>query len=299
MRWPAQPTPPPTGPGTATGLQQHGGLQSDDSCQVPVMTLLRQPPKHGRTALLRVVALACLSLGLVAPAMAQRQSNFTVGERALLPPFCEESMGFRSGSDVGQMGPNAPYWFGLMGKSFVTMHHYCYGLIKERRALAPGQTLFNRNALLEQAVNEYQYVIDNALANFVLLPDVFVQRGDMQALLKRYLDAIESYREARERKPDYWRAYSRWATALVALNNPKSALTVLEDGIRAVPSDPKLRAQYKALGGDPNKFPITPPKPAAAPEAAAAASAPAPAATASAPAPAPANPPPAASAPNN
>ena len=252
------------------------------------MTLLHQSLKFGQAILLRVVVLACLGVGFAAPALAQRQSNFTVGERALLPPFCEETMGFRHGSESGQMGANAPYWFGLMGKSFVTMHHYCYGLIKQRRALAPGQTTFNRNALLEQAVNEFQYVIDNSLVNFILLPDVFVQRGDVQALLKRYLEAIESYQEAKARKPDYWRAYSRWAAALVSLNNRKSALAVLEDGMRAVPADPKLRAQYKALGGDPDKFPSTPPTPAAAPETAAAASATAPASPASA-----------ASAPNN
>jgi hypothetical protein len=234
---------------------------------------------------------------MAASATADRQSDFTVGERALLPPFCEETMGFRPGTDVGQMGPNAPYWFGVMGKSFVTMHHYCYALVKQQRALAPGQSAFNREALLSQAINEYQYVIDNALPNFVLLPDVFVQRGDVQALLKRYVDAIESYRSSRQRKPDYWRSYSREAAVLVGMNNGKAALAILEEGIRAVPADPRLRAQYKQLGGDPNKFPmptaiaagagaVTPlaePADKSSPAAGASAPAPAPAASASKP----------------
>lgn len=224
-------------------------------------------------AVLRGCALAFLSLCVLAPATAGKPENMTAGEVSLLPEFCPDTMGFRPGADVGSMGPRAGYWFGLMGKSFVTMHHYCYAFIKEHRALAPGQTPVGRLGLLEGAISEYQYVIDFSAGDFVMLPDVYVRMGDTQALLKRYFKAMDSYAEAKRRKPDYWRPYSRWAEALATLNDRKSALAILEDGMRAVPADPTLRAQYKRLGGDPIKFTSSLPRPVAPPEAAAAASA--------------------------
>jgi tetratricopeptide (TPR) repeat protein len=210
------------------------------------------------TRYLRGLWAACLCAGFVTTSHAQRLENISSGERALLPPFCEETMGFKQGADGGTLGPNSGYWISLMGRSFRTMHHYCNGLVKERRAFAPGQKPADRTYLLGSAIDEFNYVINNSDPSFIMLPEVLTKRADIQVILARYAEAIESYRAAIASKRDYWRAYSRWAATLDQMNSRKSALGILEEGIRAIPADTRLRAQYKQLGGDLAKLPAAP-----------------------------------------
>lgn len=232
-----------------------------------------------RRRVLHCVCLALLGLLLAPSTFAQKPENLSGGEVALLPTFCSDTMGLMAGSDVGAMGPSAPRWFGLMGKGFRTMHHYCWALINVNRSMMAGVTAQQREGLITHAINDYKYVIINTEPDFVMLPDVFLRIGEAQMLLKRVAPALEAYGEAVKRKPDYWRPYGRWAEAMVTVGDTKGALAILERGIRAVPPEQTLRAQYKRLGGNLDKLLLTvPPRDlvpapeAAAPPAAAAAS---------------------------
>jgi tetratricopeptide (TPR) repeat protein len=212
----------------------------------------------------RLLMLALLAFAAT-PATAQKPDNLTAGEIALLPLYCADTMGLRPGASSDSMGPGAAQWFRLMGKAFQAMHHHCWALINEGRAMRAGVAPAQREGLLNRVVADNQFVIANAPPDFIMLPDIYTKIGDAYALLLRPAQAIEAYTEALRRKPDYWRPYSRWANLLAANRDRKGALTVLETGLRAVPPEKTLRAQYKQLGGDIDKFLRTlPPPPVAA-----------------------------------
>ena len=178
----------------------------------------------------------------------------TPGEVSLLPAYCMDTSSFGYGVESFNPSPRAGHWVGLMGKSFWHMHHYCYGLIKARRATFPGASPSHRKFMLENAINEFDYVITNSPADFIMLPEVFRMRGDVQLKLGRLADANDSYAVARRLKPDYAPAYINWADELVRTGLKKNALALLEDGLRAARESKDLRTGYAKLGGNVEAF---------------------------------------------
>ena len=164
--------------------------------------------------------------------------------------------------------PRAGHWVRLMGKSFWAMHHHCLGIYKLRRAALTGIPAQVRKHYLESAVDEFNYVIENSTPNFIMLPEVFRMRGDVQLKLGRLADANDSYAIARHHKPDYAPAYTNWADELVRTGLKKSALTLLEDGLRVAQDSKEMRASYTKLGGNVEAFvkalPVLPPRALAA-----------------------------------
>lgn len=240
-----------------------------------------QPHRRGDAAARarRALGAVVLGLGLLAPALAQKPPNISVGEMALIPPYCPDTMGFNYGDAYTNTSPRAGYWVGLMGKGFWAVHHYCWGLIKLRRADAIGLPKVERTGLLTNVVGEFNYVLENAPADFVLRPEVLLRRGDVQLKLGDVGNAMESYQAAVQLRPDYWPAYVNWAEFLVKINRRKDALAFLERGLTQSPSQPQLQAAYRKAGGDPQAFVRQLPPPAAAsPAPATASSPPAPAA---------------------
>ncbi len=211
--------------------------------------------------LLMVAVLACAAT----PAAAQKPENLTIGEIALLPAYCIDTMGLRPGASSDSLGPGAGQWLRSMGKAFQAMHHHCWALINERRAMRAGVAAPQREGLLNRAIADNVFVISNSPPDFIMLPDIYTKIGDANALLSRHAQALEAYGEAVRRKRDYWRPYSRWAELLASNRNVKGALSVLEEGMRQVATEPNLPAQYKRLGGDPERFLRSlPPRPALA-----------------------------------
>ncbi len=178
----------------------------------------------------------------------------TPGEVALLPAYCMDTSSF--GYDIASYNPSprAGHWVGLMGKSFWHMHHYCYGLIKARRATLPGAGATHRKFMLETAINEFDYVIVNSPADFIMLPEVYLRRGDAELQLGKVVAARESFDLATKVKPDFAPAYSHWADELARTGLKKNALTHLEVGLRMAPNSTELRARYAKLGGNVEAF---------------------------------------------
>ena len=69
-----------------------------------------------------------------------------------------------------------------MGRGFLAVHHYCWGLINTRRALAPGVKPVIRTGLLQSVVGDYMFVIHNSPRDFVLLPEIWMRIGETQLL---------------------------------------------------------------------------------------------------------------------
>jgi hypothetical protein len=225
-----------------------------------------------------------------APVFAQKPPNISPGEMALIPPYCVDTMGFTYGDATTNTSPRAGYWLNMMGKSFWAVHHYCWGLIKLRRAELAGTSKEVRTGTLLNVIAEYNYVLEHSTPDFVLRPELLARRGDAQLKLGAIGDALESYEAAIQFKPDYWIAYYNWAEFLLASKRPMDAQAFLERGLAQTPNHPKLRAAYKKAGGDPDAFvrklPARPAAPAVADVSAVASSPGAAASVAATPAPA-------------
>jgi tetratricopeptide (TPR) repeat protein len=181
-----------------------------------------------------------------------KPEGITAGEIALLPPYCidTESM---SDNDP-RYSPRAKQWKLQMGETFMAMHHYCWGLIYMSRARQPKVAVSERKWHYDRAINDYEYVLQFAKSDFVLLPEIYLRMGETYIELKDYARAVESFGKALDAKRDYWPAYVRWSSVLSKLNKKRDAMSKLEEGLRIMPNEPGLIAPYEALGGNHKAF---------------------------------------------
>ena len=202
-----------------------------------------------------VRGLVLASLALCAnTSFAGKPINVTKGEIALLPPYCVDTMGFDYGDAVSRTSPRAGYWVGLMGKSFWAVHHYCWGLIELRRVESKFMAPEKRRFMLNVAVEGFGYSIFHASQDFVLLPEMYTRSGEVYIMMDNIPEAYDAFKRARELKPDYWPAYSRWAAVLIKSGQKAEAKQLVKEGLGYSPDATELLQQYKLLGGDPSEI---------------------------------------------
>ena len=208
-------------------------------------------------------ALRPLIIGLstvIAPQViwAQAPKNITSGEMTLLPEYCRDTQSFGYGNQYFNPSPRAPHWVSLMGPTFWDLHHYCWALIKRRRALQPGVNPVLRAGGLKASNGDLNYVLTEARrrgqADFILAPELLTLIGDNSRDMGDYAGAIGAYEGAIKQKPDYWPPYLRWAEMLQKAGSLQLARQRIEDGLRAVPESKQLREKYKELGGEAESF---------------------------------------------
>jgi hypothetical protein len=205
---------------------------------------------------------ALLLLAAAASVRADRPEGITDGEIALLPPYCVDTQGFSYGASANNMSPRAPRWIALMGETFWAMHHYCWGLANFRRAQMAGVPKERRAYLVQTAIDDYRFVVRNAPATFVLLPEIYTRIGEAHVFLRQYTQAGSAFEKARSLKPDYWPPYVAWIDVLVQLKLTTQARKLLSEGLAIMPTEPALLAKAAALGV---KVPPAPAASAAAP----------------------------------
>ncbi len=196
-------------------------------------------------------------------------TGITSGELALTHPVCYDVQGISLTGWVQHWrhSPQAPKWEALLGPVFWDMHHYCWALIHLLRASRPGLTKQDRDFQHVRAINDFYYVInqalDRGLKDFVMLPELYyrsgqsyIQTGDMGAALGEYDKAIAV-------KPDYWPAYLGKAEVFEKVGKRKDAREMLERGLQHAPGEPRLVAALAKLGGDSASTSPRPARPAA------------------------------------
>jgi tetratricopeptide (TPR) repeat protein len=237
-------------------------------------------PGTARPTCQALLALACAA-AISIPALAFKPKNVSAGELAMLPEYCIDTEAFIYGS-VGQAGqsPRAPEWVALMGPSFATMHHYCWGLVNLNRLRAGRAETNNKQYFARGIVDEYLYVISNSRPGFVLLPEIWTRIGEASLLAGDVGQALDAYAMARRLKPDYWPAYTQWAEFLLKLDKKAEARELVRAGLAHAPESVSLIDMYRKLGGDPKSVPRAAHGAASAASAAALADAPASAASA-------------------
>jgi tetratricopeptide (TPR) repeat protein len=176
------------------------------------------------------------------------ENVYQAGDRevALLPRYCMYTQLFRAripgGNNQGEIGG----WISLMGETFHHMHHYCAGLVRTNRALilAYGSRKYN----LEESIREFDYVIDRAPADFVLLPEILTKKGENLLLLDNTADGAAALIRAIELKSDYWPPYAVLSDYFKKHKNIAFAREWLEKGLAASPDARALRQRMTELG---------------------------------------------------
>ena len=212
-----------------------------------------------RFRFLRVLlALLCTLTG-VTGALAQ-PTNMTLGEVALTHPVCQDAQGMPSGwVQHFRHSPRAPYWEGVMGKTFWAVHHYCWALIHLQRAARPGLPKMDRDHAIRVAIRDFYYVINEAFRNgedqFVLLPELYYRAGECYVQLGDFPQAIAEFERSRKAKLDYWPPYLAQAQLHLKLGMRTQAREMLEAGLQVMPDEPNLADALKKIGGSPPAAP--------------------------------------------
>lgn len=212
-----------------------------------------------RSTLTRASVTLALSLLLLMPsleAQASKPEDIEEWEMKLIPPYCPDTMGFGYGDAFSNTSPRAAHWVGLMGNGFWHMHHYCWARISMNRAQRAGVPMKTRKALWGSALTDYKYVTNRVPRNFVMLPEVYTRLGEVELLLGSPDRANESFGRARQLKPDYWPAYSRWAEFLMSNGKRPEALRVVVSGLEYAPNAKVLLELFNVLGGRPSDIPL-------------------------------------------
>ena len=189
-----------------------------------------------------------LSTGTV---LANKPKGITKAEMALIPTYCPDTMGFKFNDAYYNTSPRAAQWVSMLGKDFWSLHHYCWALVNLQRANRYGLTKLQRKGLFEEVLSDYNYVLERADADFLLLPEILTRAGEAELKLSHPERANAAFAKARQIKPDYWPAYSHWVEYLIVKGHREEARELARQGLEITPQASTLQKQYRLLGGDP------------------------------------------------
>lgn len=166
-------------------------------------------------------------------------------EVALVPRYCIYTQLFRDRVPGGNNAGEVKRWTSLMGPIFHDMHHYCAGLMRVNRALL--LLVGSRKMNLEASITEFDYVINRAPADFVLLPEVLTKKGESLLHLERATEGAAVLLRAIEVKSDYWPPYAALSDYFKKFKNVSMARDWLEKGLAASPDARALKQRLADL----------------------------------------------------
>jgi tetratricopeptide (TPR) repeat protein len=172
-------------------------------------------------------------------------------EVAMLPRYCIHTQIFRDRVPGGNSPDEISRWTAVMGDTFNHMHHYCLGLMNFNRATLLARQVHVRHFYLDDAVREFDYVLERAPKNFILLPEILTKKGE--ALIRRGVGAraIEPLELAARIKPDYWPPYAHLSDQYKEAGDLKKAREWLETGLTHSPDANGLQRRLKELDDSP------------------------------------------------
>jgi tetratricopeptide (TPR) repeat protein len=174
-------------------------------------------------------------------AAAETPQNISRGEVARLPEYCRDTQTFELRGSRDGPTERQRRWVTLVGDSFWGLHHYCWALISANRAELAGVTPAQRAHLLNSAIADCYYVIDLAPPDMPLLPEIYLRVAQYQLALGRMVDSMQHFERSRQLKPDYWPAYVGLADLNAGLGRREQALQVLDEGLKLMPDEQRLR----------------------------------------------------------
>ena len=165
----------------------------------------------------------------------------------MLPRYCAYTQSFRDRVPGGNNPDEIQRWYSIMGQTFHAMHHYCWGLMKTNRGVLLARDEQSRRFYLQDAIGEFDYVIDRAPPDFVLLPEILMKKGENLIRLGQHGSGIRQLLRAIELKPDYWPPYAAMSDYYKNTGDLKKAREVLEKGLSASPDAKALKDRLAKL----------------------------------------------------
>ena len=202
-----------------------------------------------------LAALASVSVWL--PGLAHAQGGipgypdtiyvFDRREVAMLPRYCIYTQHFREFVPGGNNPEEIQRWGSMMGETFHHLHHYCYGLMFFNRATLLAREAHVRRFYLGNAIKEFDYVLQRAPQEFILLPEVLTKKGETFIKQNRGALAAEPLERAIGLKPDYWPPYAYLSDYYRETGDFKRARQILEAGLSAAPDAKGLQRRLSEL----------------------------------------------------
>lgn len=196
----------------------------------------------------------CLTVGAsvvhaaLIPGLPDAVTAYDPRDLALLPPYCKYTQDFRDKVPRGAAADDElARWRAVLGPTYNHMHHYCWGLMKANRGALMARSDLARRHYLSDAVTEFDYVIERAPADFVLLPEILSRKGESLVRLGRGSEAIVSFERAIQIKPDYWPPYAHASDLFKDLGDNAKARELLERGIASAPDSSALKRRLTDL----------------------------------------------------
>jgi len=163
----------------------------------------------------------------------------------MVPRYCMYTQPYRA-RIPGSSG-EVNRWYSVMGPTFHAMHHYCWGLMNTNRALFLVKTRTARVFYLNASISEFDYVIQRAKPDFVMLPEIHMKKGENLIRLGRGPQGIQELERAIELKPDYWPPYAVMSDYYKAAGDIKKAREVLEKALSYSPDAKGLKTRLEKL----------------------------------------------------
>ena len=208
------------------------------------MSVHRAGPGRGCRALLGVV-LCGIVLAPAEPAAAGRLTDFSQAEFLTLPRVCLAQR-FINEELASPAVPQSERdeLDRTLGHSYLHYHHYCWAVLLMARAARPGGDKYD----YIRAVDNLDYVLHRADPSFVLLPDVYVRKGNALERMGAGAAAVDEYRNALRVNPKYTPAYLALAEHYVAVGDVAAARAVIAEGLKHDPKSRVLKDKKVALG---------------------------------------------------
>lgn len=163
----------------------------------------------------------------------------TESDYALLPPYCKAR-------DSDDHSAEHQAWKKRMGEDFIHIHHYCHGL--HSRNLANSTTdRKQKNALLQAAVSEIEYLHEHASPKFSLLPKIAYDQGQIYEQMDLPIEALKKYQQSISLNPKNSQPYLALSYIYMKQNNKNEAIATLEQGLKYKPDSKSLRKQLEKL----------------------------------------------------
>lgn len=172
---------------------------------------------------------------------------YDMRELGMLPRYCYFTQIFRQFAPGGSNKEEMDRWYATLGPTYHHLHHYCWGMMKSNRGLILAKDHNVRRFYLNDALQEYDYVIERAPAGFILLPEIRTKKAENLFQLGRAPVAIFELEQAIAAKPDYWPPYARLADHYKETGAIAKAREILEQGLKAAPDTPALTRRLGEL----------------------------------------------------
>lgn len=191
-------------------------------------------------ALGMALALTVVTLGLSVhaqgiPGYPDTVEGYDPREVGMLPGYCIYTQVFRDRVAAGNNRQIIDQWYAQMGPVFHTLHHYCYGLMKTNRAVLLARDETTRRFYLLDSLTEFDFVIQRAPPDFILLPEILSKKGENLIRLGKGALGAQELERAIELNPNYWPPYAHMSDYSKSKGEIKAARDWLEKGLATSP----------------------------------------------------------------